>query len=34
MVAISEYKETASWIDRNRNRFIQSGRTLVEDWSR
>ena len=34
MVAISEYKETASWIDRNRNRFIQSGRTLVENWSR
>ena len=32
MVAVSEYKETAEWIDRNSTRFIQSGRALVENW--
>ena len=32
MVALSEYKEAAAWIDRNSNRFIQSGRALVEGW--
>lgn len=34
MVAFSEYKETAAWIDSNRTRFVQCGRTLVENWSR
>ncbi len=33
MVALAEYKETADWIERNRTRFIQCGRTLVENWS-
>ena len=32
MVALSEYKETATWVDRNSTRFIQSGRILVENW--
>lgn len=32
MVAMTEYKEAASWIDRNTTRFILSGRTLVESW--
>ncbi|MBQ6905347.1 MAG: hypothetical protein IJQ27_04660 [Spirochaetia bacterium] len=33
MVALSEYKEAASWIDQNSTRFMQSGRTLVERWN-
>ena len=32
VVAMTEYKETAAWIERNSTRFIQSGRTLVENW--
>ena len=32
MVAMSEYKEAAVWVDHNSTRFIQSGRTLVEGW--
>ncbi len=33
MVAVSEYKEAASWIEHNSTRFIQSGRILVESWN-
>ena len=33
MVAVTEYKETSEWIDSNRTRFIQCGRTLVESWN-
>ena len=33
MVAIAEYKETSAWIESNRSRFIQCGRTLVEKWN-
>ena len=32
MVALTEYKEASAWIDRNNTRFIQSVRTLVENW--
>ena len=32
VVAMAEYKETAAWVDQNSTRFIQSGRTLVENW--
>ena len=32
VVAMSEYKETSAWIEQNNTRFIQSGRTLVENW--
>ena len=32
MVALSEYREAAAWVDHNSTRFIQSGRTLVEGW--
>ena len=32
VVAMTEYKETAVWVDQNSTRFIQSGRTLVENW--
>ncbi|MBR3672605.1 MAG: hypothetical protein IKN68_08265 [Spirochaetia bacterium] len=32
VVAMTEYKETSAWIEQNNTRFIQSGRTLVENW--
>ena len=32
VVAMTEYKETASWVEQNSTRFIQSGRILVENW--
>ena len=32
MVAMSEYREAAAWVEHNNTRFIQSGRTLVENW--
>ena len=34
MVAVTEYRETAAWIEGNRSRFVQCGRTLVENWNR